>query len=123
MSQYPLVTVKFAEDEPSLAAIDQFFDELDVALSKTTGPYVTKSYGGTKFVSSEVRVKIGKRSHEITKKYLDRSVGSVIVTDSMIGKMMLKGVMLVMKQQIPTKVVASEEEADAAIAEFLGQPA
>lgn len=123
MSEYPLVTLRFADKEPEGTELEEFFEQLDRELEARSGPYVTKSYGNSKFISGEARVKFGKLSQKITDKYEGRFLGSVVVLNSLIGRMMLKGVLLVLKKKTPTKVVSNEEEARVAVEQMLQEAA
>jgi len=120
MSQYPVVVLRMSEQDPNPQQIDAFFDELEEELAKREGPYVTKVYGQKNFVSSETRVRVGKRSDAIIKRFEERAYGTVIIQESTIGRMMLKGIFLVIKQPLPMKVVADEKEANKVLNELLG---
>lgn len=119
MSEYPVIILKFANEGYGVSEVESLFKELDEEVGKLSGQFVTKTYGVTKFVSSEVRVAIGKGSQALADKYAGRSIGSVVLVDNLIGKMMLQGILLVTKNHTPTKVASKESEADQMLEEML----
>ncbi|HAA11380.1 MAG TPA: hypothetical protein DCE41_06615 [Cytophagales bacterium] len=120
MSQYPVVVLRMNEVDPTPEEIDEFFDELENELEKREGHYVSKVYGQKNFVSSETRVRMGKRSNAMNEKFKGRSRGTVVIQQSAIARMMIKGIMIVIKQKLPLKIVSNEREAEKALNELLG---
>ena len=119
MDEYPVVVLRMNNMEPTIQEVDEFFDALTEELDKREGPYVTKVFGQSNFVSSEIRVHAGKRSNDMIEQFRGRAKGTAIINKSPIGRMMLKGVFLLVKQPLPMRVVSDEAEADKVIDEML----
>lgn len=109
---YPIILSKTNPIDPTPQQIEEYFKDVDDYLSTTTGSYVFISYSDKSvFISSEARILIGKKAGELTAKYNDRNKGSIIVTDGLVGQMMLKAIALVYKPLKDNIIVSSLDEA------------
>lgn len=117
---YPVIEIWMGDVDPTPEEIDQFFKELDDALSSREGSYVTVVHGQKIFISGEARVKIGKMSKAMEQKYKGRSKGTIVITPNLISRMMIKGIAVVSKSSSPLKVVSAEHEVPAMVEKLLG---
>lgn len=111
MSQYPVIVLRMAMEDPTVKELEAYFRQLDEEIGNRSGSYVVITMGNEMWVSSEIRVKLGNLINEIAEKYKHRLNGSIIVQHGMIARMMLRGIMLLVKQHAKVKVVSTEEEA------------
>ena len=111
-SQYPIILSKTNPIDPTVQQVEDYFTTLDKMLEATSGPYVFISYSDeAKFISSDARIQIGKWAGKLTDKYKARNKGSIIVTNGVLGQMMLKGIALVYKPLQDNIIVKSLDEA------------
>ncbi|HAA11128.1 MAG TPA: hypothetical protein DCE41_05255 [Cytophagales bacterium] len=90
ISRYPIIVVKLAEITPTVQHVDQLFEALEEALAKTDGYYVVISPFNGKFIPSDARVRLGQKARVMHEKYANRELGSVIVSESPIVRVMLQ---------------------------------
>ncbi len=109
---YPIIVSKTNPIDPTVAQVDEFFNEIEAYLNTTTGPYVFVTYTEeSKFISSDARIHIGKKSEEVTAKFKTRNKGSIIVANGIMATMMLKAISVVYKPLKDTIIVKTLDEA------------
>lgn len=112
-SQLPIVICKLHPVEPTIDDFHQMFDDMEEVFANSTGPIVniTDNTEGTNWLSSQMRIAIGKRLEQLNAKYFDRNLAAVMVFHSPMARIMLKGVNLVVKHQTPQYIVKTMDEA------------
>ncbi|HAA16794.1 MAG TPA: hypothetical protein DCE41_35810 [Cytophagales bacterium] len=110
-SKFPVLYVTI-NAELTLEAINEHFTELEAGLQEHQGPFVMINEPLGKFISGEMRVKIGKRTDAFIEKYNDRYLGSAVVVKSVISRMMIQGAMLLIRSNNKIKLVGSREAAE-----------
>ena len=112
-SQFPIVIIKLNPIEPTVDDINEMFDAMEDVFSTTTGPVITitDNTNGINWLSSSMRIAIGKRVEALNNKYHTRNLAAVLVFTSPMARIMLKGVNLVVKNQTPQHIVKDMDEA------------
>ncbi|HAA10928.1 MAG TPA: hypothetical protein DCE41_04190 [Cytophagales bacterium] len=112
VSEYPLVRLTTSGEKLVEEDIKEYFLALEEALNQFSGPYVSISNINKIFVDSETRIRVGRWSDKFIQRMNGRGLATVIVNENTISRMMLKGIMRVMKQPMEFKVVGSTAEAE-----------
>ncbi|MEL6535432.1 MAG: hypothetical protein AAFQ98_08475 [Bacteroidota bacterium] len=110
VSQWPIVRIKIS-NTITVEDISQMFAQMEQLFLTQEGPCVSVTSFPNGFLSSEVRVALGKEGNDILGKYSDRILGSIIIVPNAIARMMLKGALLLVKIPFDVKMANNEEEA------------
>lgn len=93
---YPIITVKTFPVDPSVEDINEMFSLLEKTIESHQGPYVCVSYNvGTKFISSEARIQMGKHVARLATKFKNRDLGTILVVQGNVAQLILKAIALV----------------------------
>lgn len=120
MKDFPIILVELSEVSPTPELVDMMFDDLVSSLDKTTGHYVIISPYNGKFIPSEARVKLGQMARAMHEKYKDRELGSIIVSESPVVRIMLQTINALFRPHSNhQRIVSSREKAYAYAQELL----
>lgn len=112
LDEFPIIVSEVYPINPTIEAVDEYFDRLDEILGSFDGPYCFIAYGkDPKFVSSDARIRLAKRATEITNKYRYRSKGDYLVNSGVISQLLLKAIGTIYKPLKDTIIVNTLEEA------------
>ena len=111
MSRYPIVVVQ-TYDEPTLQEIEVFFQELSTEISQRSGPFVFINKTSGKIISSQMRNELGLRTDAFIKQYFDRYLGSAVIVESSIARMMIQATLLLVRNSKKVHIVSSLEKAE-----------
>ncbi|HAA11379.1 MAG TPA: hypothetical protein DCE41_06610 [Cytophagales bacterium] len=119
MSGYPVVALRMRDGEATMKEIDDFFDELQKELMAREGNFVIKTFGSASPVSGKMRTKVGLNTQQMAQAVGHRTLATIIILESALGRIMLKGILLMVNTPIKIKVASNEAEADRMIDKYL----
>lgn len=110
-SAYPKILIS-VEEEINEGDVEEFYGKLVDFLEELDNDFVVISdQTNGKFMAGKTRILLGKRLQQISQQFKARELGVVVINNSIIGAMMIKGIMLLSGAQRNFYVVNSREEA------------
>ena len=110
-SAYPKILIS-VEEEITEANVEEFYGRLVKFLEERDSEFVVISdQTNGKFMAGKTRILLGKRLQQISQQFKKRELGVVVINNSIIGTMMIKGIMLLSGTQKNFYVVKSRDEA------------
>ncbi|MDX2191125.1 MAG: hypothetical protein SFY32_14785 [Bacteroidota bacterium] len=108
---YPIVIINLNPIDPTSQEIEDFFNELEVFMDSTTGPYVFVSYNKEfKYLSSQARLEIGTRANKLNKKYAGRKLADIVVINGLLSGLVLKSLTVIYKPLKDAIIFSTLEE-------------
>lgn len=108
-----IIKFEISDIEPTIEDVDEFVDMFEQQIQVQTGNFVSVIDGTKgKWISSSVRIHMGKRVKELESKYAHQHLKTFIVVPNAIVKMMLKGVNIVSKPTIEQVVCSTISDAE-----------
>jgi len=95
----------------TVAAIDAFFEEMERAVAEHKGKFIPILVLPKAYLKAEARMHFGKRWGAFYSKHQARHSNTLVVTDSPIAEMMLKGILLATSEKVIYQTFNSLEDA------------
>jgi len=111
-SKYPIMIFRYAGIEPTIEDVKEYEEVSIQALEAREGPYVYIADGtNIKWFNGVARVEFGNSVRRIEKRFKGRYKKLFIVVPNIMINMVLRGINLVLKSNVPQVICKSFDEA------------